>query len=295
MKQTLFLIGLMLCCSLGLAENGKGLSYRLIKEGDHQIHLLDIDPKYYKIVLTKADPKKNLQTVSALAKHFKAKAGINGGYFDVSEKGSIEPVGALKINGVWFNPPTPARAAIGWESTGDVVLIDRIQSDPIEIKPGEDPDLMIVFPSTEELTPREKLWQRVDNILGGVGLLIQNKQPIKDFTLEKANPAFLYERHARTAVCIKDNKHWLWLVVPHTKTTGRKFTRHVAEGFTIPELTSFLQKQGCVDAINLDGGGSSTMVMNNKILNWPVGDSNDKSHLYEERKVSEAILVVPKH
>ena len=44
---------------------------------------------------------------------------------------------------------------------------------------------------------------------------------------------------------------------------------------------------GAVDAMNLDGGGSSEMVINGKILNKPSDG--------RERSVGDAVVIVPKN
>jgi len=38
-------------------------------------------------------------------------------------------------------------------------------------------------------------------------------------------------------------------------------------GLTLPEMTEFMAGLNCQNAYNLDGGSSSTMVMNNKKIN----------------------------
>ena len=52
-------------------------------------------------------------------------------------------------------------------------------------------------------------------------------------------------------------------------------------------LADLLLEFGAVEAINLDGGGSTTMVIRNKIVNRPSDQTG-------ERPVSDAILVFPK-
>jgi hypothetical protein len=46
-------------------------------------------------------------------------------------------------------------------------------------------------------------------------------------------------------------------------------------------------ERGCVEAINLDGGGSTTMVISNRVVNNP-------SDATGERPVSDALLVFPR-
>ena len=52
-------------------------------------------------------------------------------------------------------------------------------------------------------------------------------------------------------------------------------------------LANLLLEFGAVDAMNLDGGGSTTMVIHNKIVNRPSDQTG-------ERPVSDAILVFPR-
>jgi exopolysaccharide biosynthesis protein len=62
---------------------------------------------------------------------------------------------------------------------------------------------------------------------------------------------------------------------------------------TIHELADFMIKLGCLHALNLDGGGSSTMVYEGLVKNTPYGEEiNDKQ---TNRLVSDAILILPKN
>jgi exopolysaccharide biosynthesis protein len=69
-------------------------------------------------------------------------------------------------------------------------------------------------------------------------------------------------RHPRTALCTTGHDSLLLLVADG---------RHAeAEGLTLPELATFMASLGCLDAINYDGGGSSTVwVRDRGVLNHP--------------------------
>jgi len=58
-------------------------------------------------------------------------------------------------------------------------------------------------------------------------------------------------------------------------------------GMTIEELAVLMTGLGCVEAINLDGGGSTTMVINGRVVNNP-------SDATGERPISDALLVFPR-
>jgi exopolysaccharide biosynthesis protein len=58
-------------------------------------------------------------------------------------------------------------------------------------------------------------------------------------------------------------------------------------GMNLSELATVMQSLGCIDAINLDGGGSTNMVVSNQLLVRP-GDNG------VERSVVSAILIKKK-
>jgi hypothetical protein len=84
-------------------------------------------------------------------------------------------------------------------------------------------------------------------------------------------------RHPRTAIGWRADGHLVLVTVD-----GRQPQKSV--GMTIEELAKLMIELGCVEAMNLDGGGSTTMVIRNKIANNP-------SDAAGERPVSDALLV----
>ena len=58
-------------------------------------------------------------------------------------------------------------------------------------------------------------------------------------------------------------------------------------GIGLYDLAAYLIELGAVDAMNLDGGGSTTMFLDGKVINKP----SDKEG---ERKVGDALLVFPR-
>jgi exopolysaccharide biosynthesis protein len=74
--------------------------------------------------------------------------------------------------------------------------------------------------------------------------------------------------NARVAIATNAPGTTLWIVV----VDGKQL--FYSEGMTFLELTELLMKLGVYDAINLDGGGSATLVMETswgaKLLNAPI-------------------------
>jgi exopolysaccharide biosynthesis protein len=87
---------------------------------------------------------------------------------------------------------------------------------------------------------------------------------------------WINRRNPRTAIGVRADGTVLLVVVD-----GHRHNASV--GVTIDELRQLMASLGAVDAVNLDGGGSSAMVLRERLVNRP-------SDLDGERKVGDAIL-----
>ena len=98
--------------------------------------------------------------------------------------------------------------------------------------------------------------------------------------IEQVDEKFNTNRHPRTAIGITDDNRLIAAVVD-----GRN---NQAEGMTIHEVATLMQALGCKEAMNLDGGGSSTAwVENLGVVNYP---SDNKIFDHEgERGVANVI------
>jgi exopolysaccharide biosynthesis protein len=109
---------------------------------------------------------------------------------------------------------------------------------------------------------------------------------LADISQKIPNDAFCNDRHPRTAVGKKSNGAVLLFVVD-----GRS---NESAGMSIPELQRVMRWLGCIDAINLDGGGSSTLFVKgqpyNGVVNYP-SDNKKFDHL-GEREVANALLLI---
>ena len=91
---------------------------------------------------------------------------------------------------------------------------------------------------------------------------------------------FFRARHPRTAVGVRDDGTLFFVTVD-----GRQPGKSV--GMSIPELSGLMLELGCQFAINLDGGGSTTMVIDGKMVNTPPGSKG-------ARRNGDAILLFAK-
>ena len=113
-------------------------------------------------------------------------------------------------------------------------------------------------------------------IVAGVPQLIKDGKIDITWQEEKTTKSFVETRHPRTAVAkLKDGKFLMITVDGRSESSG---------GISLYDLAAYLLELGATDAMNLDGGGSTTMFLDGKVVNHP----SDKEG---ERKVSDAILV----
>lgn len=142
--------------------------------------------------------------------------------------------------------------------------------------------LTVVDDKNSKLSDHKKIkkFKQAEDIVGGVPQLIKNGVIEITWEKEKSSKAFVETRHPRTAVArLKDGKFLMVTV------DGRQPGTSV--GMSLQELAGMLLEFGATDAMNFDGGGSTTMFLGGKIVNQP----SDKEG---ERKVSDAILVTPR-
>jgi hypothetical protein len=116
------------------------------------------------------------------------------------------------------------------------------------------------------------------HIVNGAGLLRRDGQAMGDWRVEGLNAeAFTDARHPRTIVGV-DREGFIWLAA----VDGRQPTHSI--GMTFGDLQRLCDRLGLVSALNLDGGGSTTMVVNGVVANKPSDPAG-------ARPVSDAILV----
>ena len=136
-----------------------------------------------------------------------------------------------------------------------------------------------VISDNEKLRIREakKIFENAEDITNGVSTLIKDGVIGLTWEQERASRSFAETRHPRTAVAkMKDGKFLMVTV------DGRQ--PGVSVGMSLQELAEYLLSLGAVDAMNLDGGGSTTMYLDGKVVNTP----SDKEG---ERKIGDAIVV----
>jgi hypothetical protein len=123
-------------------------------------------------------------------------------------------------------------------------------------------------------------WERAHDIVGGAGLLVRDGEPVTDWSVEALAGSFVAMRHPRTMIGVRPDGS-IWLVT----VDGRQ--PQLSAGMTLEELRDLAGRLRLRDALNLDGGGSTTMWAGGEVLNSP-------SDAAGPRKVSDALLVMPR-
>lgn len=260
------------------STDGISCKHFILKDKTY-VHFIEIDPAYFDLVLKEAEDEW-AETLETIATSENAIAAINGGFFFTGGDKIFKPSGILKIGGNWQGFAFLPRGAIGWSNDGKKALFDKLLT-KIENN-GE----ISILPQSSYTTKRE--WQDAFYILGGAPLLIQNGKLITDYSEEKTIASFLTEKHPRSAVGILENGHFIFLTVDGTRNFFFKNS-----GISIKDLAVLMQALGCKDALNLDGGGSSTLYFEGSIQNNPCGELLDKNR-FRVRKISNALLILPK-
>lgn len=240
------------------------------------LHILTVNPNENAIVAAKSDISCKRETVMAMAKKNNAIAAINGGFW--RENG--QPAGILKVKNKWYGTASRPRGAIGWSQEGKYTVMDRVLS---HRKNSEDNELNVIPMSLPAYTAHDQ-WKNVENIIGGAPLLIANGEMISDYSQEQTINSFLTKKRARTAVGIKDSGEWVFVVVD-TRFYG------FFGGISVKDLTRLMNDLGCTKALNLDGGSSSTMVIEGQIVNNSYGYTREGKKYVQP--VSDAILIMP--
>ncbi len=184
------------------------------------------------------------------AENYGVIGGINGGYF-----AGAKPIGVLRRQGYTDNARFwPKRSAFGWNDKGETIFIDGKEVADIE---------------------KDSRLDKYTEMLQAGPLLLKNGE-IVDNT-ENIQDNVLSLRHPRTLVGT-DGKHIMWAVVD-----GRDNMHSV--GTTIDETRKFCRWLGMKTALNLDGGGSSSLWWRGMTFTKP---SNSRD---SERPIPYAVLM----
>jgi len=126
----------------------------------------------------------------------------------------------------------------------------------------------------------EGLWARAIGALGAGPLLLRDGERVLRPEVESISRVFAESRHPRTAVAARADGSLL-LVTADGREPGWSV------GMSLVELTDLLLELGAVDGVNLDGGGSTSMIVRGETVNRPSDPTGDRAN-------GDAILLFPR-
>lgn len=102
------------------------------------------------------------------------------------------------------------------------------------------------------------IFEQYPNVMGGGPLLIRDRAIVLNPQLEGFSTNFIEGSAPRTAIGKTADGTWL-IATMHDRVGGR--------GPTLSETAKIMQQLGAVDALNLDGGSSSSLYLGGQLLN----------------------------
>jgi hypothetical protein len=250
------------------------LLYRLQDEalldppGHADVHALRLDPGRVRLEVALAEDRSPArEAVLSIARRRHAIAAVNGGFFALADGA---PQAILKRGGQLIGGSRRGRGAVGIMPRGSL-LFDRVTVDAKAAPPLYEP----------RLGSRAADWASASDAVSGAGLLVLDGREITDWKEEALSSGFETTRHPRTMIGV-DRGGGIWLIA----VDGRQ--PWLSLGMTFAELKGLARRIGLVSALNLDGGGSTTMVVHERfIVNHPSDETGP-------RAVSDALVVLPR-
>ncbi len=221
------------------------------------IQVLEADLDNPGVRVAFAGVSSGLQLTSVFAREAGATAAVNASFFNMKEGGSVT---FLRIDNQVINETVGQG---GSRTNGALTLKNDREA--------------AILPIPEAGTAEQL---NLPGVMVSGPLLLD-----RGTTVPLDSNAFNRNRHPRTAVALTPGNKLLLITVD-----GRNA---LAQGMSLPELAYFLRIYGARYALNLDGGGSTTMYIrgqpDNGVVNFP-SDNKQFDHK-GEREVASVILV----
>lgn len=231
----------------------------LLFDGPQYISIIEIDPHKARVEagIAVAD---SMTPTSLIAKAHNAVVAINGSYFDTKRGNSV----CYLRTGETVIDTTTARE-FKLRVTGAI----RVHKGKLEILPWSK--------QTEKSYKNRK-----GTVLASGPLMLKDG---KTCDWSDCGQKFIKTQHPRSAVVTtRDGKVWLL-------TIDGRAPQH-AQGMSIPQLAYLIRLLGGTNALNLDGGGSTTLWHAGQVVNHP-SDNKQFDHK-GERRIPNILYFSPK-
>ena len=169
-------------------------------------------------------------------------------------RGTVETVTPLSKNEAMSNCPADKICLIAFGGASDLLIKSLKTRDAVTLGFG-------LFP-TSPLTEKKPIWADAQQAVSGGPWLVKAGVLALDDEAERFNKAdFVTARHPRSAFGVtKDGTILLVAVDGRAKWSA---------GVSLKELAEIMLKHGAINAINLDGGGSTSLFVGGGIVNAP--------------------------
>ncbi len=236
--------------------------------------------------VTVSDDTDQKENVAEFAGRTGAVVAVNGGYFRMDQD-PARHVGLLYIEGTAVEPSFEsiirqetrypiARAAFGITPDGRYDIAWAASRNASLFEWGRPPRNVDGEPAQPLDFLAARLWEVRDALAAGPSLLSRGRI---DITADEEVffGSTIPRVHPRTAVGYTGSGALIILVVDGRQAASR--------GVDLVELATLMRDLDCEEAINLDGGGSSTIVVNGVLLNRPTGGTY-------QREVMSALVII---
>ena len=233
------------------SDSNVSITLKEYREYDSAIYVADVtvsDVSYLKTALASNTYGRNItDTTSNIASDNNAILAINGDYYGARQSGYVIRNGSLYRNS------SGNRDALAIMKNGEFEFVSE----------GE--------------TSAETLLQNGALQVFSFGPVLLEDGSISVTENEEVGMAMA--SNPRTAIGYLGKNHYIFVV-----SDGRTSE---SAGLSLYELASFMKSLGVLDAYNLDGGGSSTVVFKGEVINTPTTNG----HSSEERAVSDILYI----
>lgn len=249
-----------------------------------------VDPKQpgIDIQVVSSDDDDGRESVSDMVRDARACLGVNGGYF-LQDNDGFEHIGLLIADGQFVHSATPGvfvddlrypvrRSALGLDDD-NMARIGWVSSrrdssfwwaEPVGNESGR--------PFSAEDSTDGSPWDAQDAIAAGPMLIVDGANTIsveEEVFFHTSIPSV----HPRTSAGIDSDGRLLLMVVDGRQQTSR--------GVSLEELADLMHSFDAQQALNLDGGGSSTFIVRDELINRPAGAT------YQREVVSGIVVSCP--
>jgi len=233
-----------------------------------------------KIKILVSDDDDGLETPQEMAKKTGAVVVINGGYFSRGQY-PISHVGLLKSKNKLIEPASGSvirdniryninRGALGimYDNTVDISWASTLNDSifcwdyPINNRPGN--PALVNYDNAQYWSVVEAMHAGPILINKGLQMVTTEEEIFFNTPVDGIQP--------RSAMGLKKNGDVIFMVVDGRQIDSR--------GVYLKELAMLMAQFDCDQALNLDGGGSSALIINGKLINKPIGLKTQRQVMY---------------